>query len=316
METSALVGVVLVNWNSEEYTIRCLASLMAAAKVPDHIVVVDNASVNGSVAAIRAVFPLVHIIENRQNYGFTGANNRGISYLLSRSVDYVWILNNDTIVSQNCLQVLCNALEKHDEVAAATCKIYRNDSNEIWFAGSVFYRYSFCVEHRGEGETDRGQYDSVEYLDFLDGCCILVRSAVLREIGLFDEHFFAYHEDVDFSFRLKNSGARLLYVPEASISHFAGASVNKNNWTHDVTSSHLQHFLSRRNKLFIVRRYGNKFNLLICLMMLLFNGVYVSSAMILLRRFKKAGAVWCGIFHGLFDDISNIETSPDVVPYR
>lgn len=316
METSALVGVVLVNWNSEEYTIRCLASLMAAAKMPDHIVVVDNASVNGSVAAIRAAFPQVHIIENHQNYGFTGANNLGISYLLSRNVEYVWILNNDTIVSQNCLQVLCNALEKHDEVAAATCKIYRNDSAELWFAGSVFYKYSFCVDHRGEGETDRGQYDSVEYLDFLDGCCILVRSTVLREIGLFDEHFFAYHEDVDFSFRLRNSGARLLYVPEASISHFAGASVNSNKWTHDVTSSPMQHFLSRRNKLFIVRRYGKTYHLLICLMLLLLNGVYVSSAMLLLRRFKKAGAVWCGIFHGLLDDISRIKTSPDGVPYR
>jgi len=316
VETGVQVGVVLVNWNSEEYTIRCLASLMAAAKAPDLVVVVDNASVHGSVAAIREAFPLVHIIENRHNYGFTGANNLGISYLLDRNVDYVWILNNDTVVSPNCLQVLCRALESHGEAVAATCKIYRNDSAELWFAGSVFHKYSFCVDHRGEGETDRGQYDSVEYLDFLDGCCILVRSSVLREIGLFDEHFFAYHEDVDFSFRLRHSGARLLYVPEASICHFAGASVKSNKFAHDVTSSPMQHFLSRRNKLFIVRRYGRTYHLLICLMLLLLNGVYVSSAMLLLRRFRKAGAVWCGIFHGLFDDIGRIKTSPDVVPYR
>jgi len=316
VETSTLVGVVLVNWNSADYTIRCLASLVSATRVPDFMVVVDNASAEGSVAAIRDAFPLVHIIENQENYGFTGANNMGISYLLSRNVDYIWILNNDTTVSHNCLQVLWDALEKHDEVAASTCKIYRDDTDELWFAGSIFRKYSFCIDHRGEGETDRGQYDAVEYVDFLDGCCILVRSAVLREIGLFDEHFFAYHEDVDFSFRLRNSGARLLYVPEASISHFAGASVNSNKQACDVTSSPMQHFLARRNRLFIVRRYGKSYHLLMCLMVLLLNGVYISLAMLLLRRFKKVDAVWCGIFHGLFDDISNIDTSPDVVPYR
>lgn len=316
VETSKPVGVVLVNWNSCDYTIRCIASLLAATKTPDIMVVVDNASVDGSIEAIRNSFPQVHIIENPDNYGFTGANNIGIGFLLSRGVEFVWILNNDTIVSRDCLQVLMDAMEKHDEVAASTCKIYRDDTDELWFAGSVFQSYSFCVAHRGEGETDHGQYDAVEFLEFLDGCCILARSAALRDVGLFDEHFFAYHEDVDLSFRLRNSGARLLYVPGCSINHFAGASVRGTKRHLQVATSPMQHFLSRRNKLYIVRRYGKIRHLCGCLLLLLINGVYISAAMFLVGRFKKARAVWSGIFHGLLDDISMIKTRVGVTPFR
>lgn len=314
--SKALVGVVLINWNCGEYTENCIASLLSGSRVPDLIVVVDNASSDGSPTRIKETYPSVQLIVNAANYGFTGANNIGISYLLERGVTYIWILNNDTTVSTNCLEILLDSLETNENAAAATCKIYWHDSKVIWFAGSLFDKITYRVRHRGEGETDYGQYDCAESLDFLDGCCILVRGEILRDIGLFDEHFFAYHEDLDLSFRIRNSGSQLFYVSGGSINHFAGASVKSNKRNCEVTSSPLQHFLSRRNKLFIVRRYGKIHNVLFCLMLLTINGIYITTAMILLGRFNKARAVWSGIFHGLLDDISMIKTSVDVTPYK
>lgn len=312
-----LVGVVLVNWNCADYTIKCIASLLSGAKVPDIIVVVDNASSDDSVVKIRGTFGMVHVIENKENYGFTGANNIGISYLSKRNVEYIWILNNDTTVSHNCLQVLQDALEKNHDVAASTCKIYWQDTKTIWFAGSTFNKITYVVKHRGEGEIDHGQYDHAEQIDFMDGCCILLRSSVLKEIGTFDEHFFAYHEDIDLSFRITGNGGRILYVTDATVNHYAGASFRKNNvGRYGGTSTPLQHFLSIRNKLYIVRRYGRWYNVILCLLTILGASLYASGAMLLLKRYKKIHAIWSGMKCGLFDDISTIETKLQTIPYK
>lgn len=317
IKTSHTVGVVLVNWNSDEYTVACIESLLNGSMVPDVIVVVDNASKSGSVERILEAFPSVHIIRNACNYGFTGANNIGLKYLLANNVAYAWILNNDTIVAYDCLESMISLLNGNDDVAAVTGKIYYYDTdNVLWFAGSKYNKYTFKISHRGQGEIDRGQYDKTEVIDFFDGCSFLVFCAVLREVGLFDEHFFAYNEDIDLSFRIRQKGYKILYMPRAEIKHKVGVSIRENtDQNAGGTSTPLQYYLSMRNRIYILRRYGNIFQKNFGIFTVVFFALYFSIVLILLGRSKKAYAAWTGILNGLTDNISTIDVNANTVPY-
>lgn len=249
------VTVVTLNWNGRDDTLGCLESLSSIVYPAFDVVAVDNASRDDSVAVIRANFPGVTVIENRDNEGFTGGCNVGIRWALERGADYVLLLNNDTVVAPDFLDQLVRAAEAHPEVGIAGPKIFNYDRpQQLWFAGTRT-NYSFgrrlALGHRGWGEVDVGQYDTPTRVGFLSGCAMLVRRKVFTAVGTFDPAFFAYFEDADFCLRAAAAGFALLYVPQSRIWHKAATSAGDSSSYSPVTV-----YLGTRNRLLFMRKHG------------------------------------------------------------
>lgn len=257
------IAIVIVNWNGKKDTLACLASLskFKVKSLKFKVIVVDNGSTDGSVEGIRKKFPLVEVIENNENLGFTGGNNIGIHRALEDGADFVWLLNNDTYVDKNALQALVN--ECTDEhVGVVGSKIYFAPGHEfhkdryntaqlgkvLWYAGGLIDWNNMYASHRGVDEVDCGQYDKIDETAFVTGCSMLVKREVFEKIGLLDEKFFAYLEDLDFCLRAKQAGYKLLYAPKSVVWH-------KNAGSSSVGSQLHQYYMTR-NRLLIGMRYA------------------------------------------------------------
>jgi GT2 family glycosyltransferase len=303
---TARIGVVLVNWNTPDLTCACIAALEKSELKPDCIVVVDNASLDQSADTIAEKYPAVQVIKNKENLGFAGGNNVGVRALLKAGCEYVWILNNDTVPAPDCLKHLLGELLDDISVGATTAKILRESPPEcLWYAGAEVSRWSMTARHRGEGEIDDGRYDQCQDVEFMSGCCMLVRGAVLRRIGLFDELFFAYSEDFDWCLRATATGIRLRYVPTALITHRVSASMDrisrKNG--HGSTSPFVV-YVSARNRFFVIRKHARGLKKLVALSTWLVRLACHGAALVLLGRWEKVGALLRGVREGLRRNIT------------
>ena len=196
----------------------------------------DNASSDGTVEYVKDKFPSVKIIANSENLRFAGGNNVGIKYALERNADYVLLLNNDTEVAPDFLPELVRAAENDKSIGIAGPKIYYYEGNKmIWFAGGKVEFWKGWISHIGIREPDYGQYDFAREVDYITGCCMLVKREVIEKIGKLDESFFIYGEDADWSLRASRAGYSLVYVPSSIIWHKVSASSGGNlswfkNW--------------------------------------------------------------------------------------
>ncbi len=197
---------------------------------------VDNASSDGTVESVRSKFPSVKVITNQANLRFAGGNNVGIDYAMQNGADYVVLLNNDTTVDPAFLSELVQTAESDSRIGMAGPKIYYyNEPERIWFAGGKVEYWKGWVSHIGIREPDNGQYDTPRDVDYLTGCCMLVKREVIERIGKLDESFFIYGEDADWSLRAARAGYRLRFVPSSVIWHKVSASSGGNlswfkNW--------------------------------------------------------------------------------------
>jgi GT2 family glycosyltransferase len=220
----ARVAAVVVNWNGKDYTLECLQSLQKQQEVKIQAIVVDNDSTDGSVISVREQFPDTVIIESGDNLGYAGGNNLGLTYALDQRFEYVFVLNNDTVLAADCAYELVSDLEAHPDAAAAAPKSYYLElPDTIYFAGGKVSRDG-QVFHIGEGSCDGPQYSSAGEAAWLNGCAILFRNSALREIGLFEPEFFLMFEDADWSLRARRAGYRLRFVPGARLWHKASPS--------------------------------------------------------------------------------------------
>jgi hypothetical protein len=223
--TRPLVYIILVNWNGKKDTLECLSSLRKVEYDNTRIVVVDNASTDGSVDAIRSEFSSVEILTNTVNLRFAGGNNAGIRHALEHGAHYVLLLNNDTIVDTMFLDELIRTAERDSGVGMVGAKVlYYSYPQRIWFAGGKIHWWSAWVAHDGIREEDRGQHDTERDVDYITGCCLLARRSVIEQIGMLDEHFFMYGEDVDWGLRAQRAGYRLRVQPKAKIWHKVSSS--------------------------------------------------------------------------------------------
>jgi GT2 family glycosyltransferase len=221
-----LVWIIIVNWNGKVDTLACLSSLRKISYPSRHILVIDNASADGSVEAIRAQFPEVEVLVNERNERFARANNQGMQKALAAGADFVLLLNNDTEVAPDFRDHLISAAEARPEVGMVAPKIYyHHDQQLIWFAGGRINFWTGRVSHRGLRQRDLPpKYDSPEAVDFLTGCVILAKRECLEKIGFLDESYYIYAEDVDWCWRARRAGFVCLYQPAAKIWHKVSAS--------------------------------------------------------------------------------------------
>lgn len=218
------VAIVVPNWNGKKFIGRCLESLKKQS-TSANIVVADNGSSDGSVEYIKANFPKVYVLELDKNYGFAGGVNRGIEHAISQKADFVALFNNDAVADKDWLKRLLNSADNKN-IGIVTGKLMRSDKKHIDSTGE-FYSIWGLPFPRGRNEVDRGQYDEPGEVFAASGGASLYRVKMLKQIGLFDEDFFAYFEDVDISFRAQLAGWKIMYTPGAIAYHRVGATSSK-----------------------------------------------------------------------------------------
>lgn len=212
-----LVVAVVLNWNGFEDTKACIASLASSGIARLECVVVDNASTDDSRHRLEQLLPPGRLVASRVNGGYGAGNNLGIRWALDRGADYVWILNNDTVVSPGAGQMLLDAAESNPGVGAIGCKLVSlYDPSEVQLIGGGVVNWFLGTVRPAKTHVK---------VDYVSGASLFLRSTALRDVGLFDECFFMYFEDVDLSLRMRQMGFELLSVPEALVLHKGGASL-------------------------------------------------------------------------------------------
>ncbi len=254
------VSVIIPNWNGKDLLEPCLESLYRQQFDDFETILVDNGSNDGSVAFVRNNFPQVKIIRFDENRGFSPAVNAGIA--ASNSL-YVALLNNDALVQPLWLKELVGALDANAEVGSVASKIlFFSDPTSVNSAGDEFSWFGVAYQRRLT-RGDVGLFDDPRYVFSACAAAALYRRELFEKIGLFDESFFAYHEDVDLGFRSQLAGYRCLFVPTAIAHH-----------RHRATSSRvpsLWFYLRERNKLFVLIKNLPAKLLFICLPLIVFH---------------------------------------------
>lgn len=218
-------AIVIPNWNGKDVTPECLRSLQRQT-IDRHVIVVDNGSADGSPDYIEEHFPEVELIRLPKNIGFAGGVNCGIKRAMEQNIEFVALLNNDAKADKNWLKNLYEALQENPEVGIATSKLLNWSGKKYDTTGDQYTGWGLPYP-RGRDESINGQYEEVEKVFAATGGASLYRVKMFEQIGLFDEDFFAYYEDVDLSFRAQLAGWQVLYVPTAIAYHHIGATSGK-----------------------------------------------------------------------------------------
>ena len=294
------IAIIIINWNTYQLTFNCLKSLKACTYNNKTIFLVDNGSKDGSGDKIALEFPDINFIKNEINEGFTGANNKALKVILKQNFDYVLLLNNDTEVKPNFLSLL-EARMDSDQNLAATQPLILDfpNKNTIWNAGGSFNSFFCLFKTRCKGMIYNPKLKIDTYTQWISGCCILVKIAVIKKVGLLDNRFFIYFEDADWSIRMTNLGYKLGVVPESIIYHHSSGSNVKNNTSSEGNLSPYSHYLNVRNHIYLIKKHSFLFNNLGSWLYQIFKISSYSIYFILRGRLGKFKMVWRGVLDGV-----------------
>jgi N-acetylglucosaminyl-diphospho-decaprenol L-rhamnosyltransferase len=234
MDDVPALSVVIVGWNVRELLERALASIYASIdeSEPPEVIVVDNASTDGTPAMVEAAFPQVRLIANTVNRGFTGANNQGIA---ASSAQHVLLLNPDTEVIDNALGDLQAYLERHPQVGLVAPRLLNADGTTqssrrrfptlpILFMESTWLEWLLPKRMLQQYYMLDGSDLQVHEVGWVTGAAMLVRRSVIEQVGMLDEAFFMYSEELDWCRRMRDAGWRVVYTPSAEVIHYGGKS--------------------------------------------------------------------------------------------
>ncbi|MDP4086260.1 MAG: glycosyltransferase family 2 protein [Bacillota bacterium] len=233
------LSIIIVNYNTKKLTMECIESVYNATTGINgfEIFLVDNASTDGSVEAIKKAFPNVCFIENDKNVGFSKANNQAIKVSKGR---YILLLNSDTIVVENTLFDMIRFMDSFPDTGASGCKVilptgnldmachrgFPTPSASFYYFLGLDKRYPNNPKYTGY-HLNHLDMNEVHEVDCLVGAFIMVRRKVINEVGLLDETYFMYGEDIDWCYRIKEAGWKIYYNPHVKITHYKGASSRK-----------------------------------------------------------------------------------------
>jgi GT2 family glycosyltransferase len=228
------ISVILVSWNARDYLRDCLTSLRkTAGQLVIEVIVVDNASTDGSPDMVAEEFPEVTLIRSRENLGFAGGNNLGLKHA---SHSYLALINSDVIVHPDCLDHLVSFLESHQEVGLVGPKVLGGDGRlqrtcrrlpNLWNTTCRMLALDSLFSHWplfSGREMRHWSHDNQADVEVLSGCFWMARRNAVEEVGGLDERFFFYAEDVDWCKRFWEKGWKVTFVPQATATHFGGAS--------------------------------------------------------------------------------------------
>ena len=228
MSQYPLVSIVTVNYNQSAATCDMLESLYASGYPNLEVLVVDNASPADTPEVIKEKFPQIIFIQSNKNLGFAGGNNLAIRQARG---DFIYLLNNDTIVPKNHIFLLVNALSISRGTGVVCPKIKLYDDPEIILFAGFTPLSSITVRNKiiGYAEIDRGQYDERKQSAYAHGAAMMLKREVIEKAGLMNEHYFLYYEEIDWSTRIRKAGYSIDYIPDACILHKESLSTGKNS---------------------------------------------------------------------------------------
>lgn len=257
------VTIIIVNWNGIADTVNCLSSIKRLKKnsIDLRTIVVDNGSTNDSVRVLQKKFPWVTTLALKSNLGFTGGNNEGMKEAMKQGAQYIWLLNNDTLLHTDALRLI----EAFDDnkVGIAGSKIYFSPGHEyhaaryqdrdrgkvFWYAGGLVDWKNMYASHEGVDEVDHGQYDKLKQTPFITGCSMMIKRSVIESIGYLDDRYYLYLEDLDYCMRAKIYGFELVYYPYSILWHVnAGSTGGAGNQLHE--------YYITRNRLLVGLKYA------------------------------------------------------------
>lgn len=252
---SPLVHVIILNWNGWGDTVDCVASVKQTAYPNLQIVVVDNASTDGSEAQIRAVHPDITVLQSGANRGYAGGNNVGIRHALASGADFVWILNNDTTVAPDSLSQLVRAAADGGSGIVGSKIYYMAEPQRLWYAGGRIDWRRGIAYNVGADQVDHGQFDGATDSEMASGASMLISRQVFERIGLFDERLFLYFEEADLCCRAHKAGLRIAFAPASRVWH---------NVSHTTgIRSPLWLYYFTRNNIQFVRRHRSPFGFIV-----------------------------------------------------
>jgi GT2 family glycosyltransferase len=253
MNNFPFIYVIVLNYNRRDDTLDCLSSLFRMDYPNFKVLMVDNASSDGTAEAVRREYPQAEVLQNEKNLMYAGGNNAGIKFALEHGADWVLLLNNDTVVDGRLLSRMVDAARSYPEAGVLGPMIYYYPPKSggggeggaggseargagggeskvwhpaqpgqpkiIWYAGGIVKLWMGLTAHRGLRETDTGRYGTVEATDYVTGCAMLISRKCLDKVGLLDTSYGMYAEDADFSLRARNAGFKLLFVPKGKVWH-------------------------------------------------------------------------------------------------
>jgi GT2 family glycosyltransferase len=253
---SPSVAIIVVNWNGYEFTKACMVSLSKVLYPNFKVILVDNASTDVQDKNLKDNFKEVIYLQNTENLGFTGGNNRGIKYAIENNFEYIMLLNNDTEVEADFLDMLIDKISILPQVGAIQPKmLFMHDKSRIWNAGGIYFSLLGWPKTIGENVKDKARYNKPKEVDWITGCCFLVKASVVKRVGMLNERYFIYFEDVDWSFRIKSSGYKLYYEPAAVIYHHAGMSNKRKSKGKEGYLSPFVHYLNIRNNIWLLKQH-------------------------------------------------------------
>jgi GT2 family glycosyltransferase len=266
--------------------VETVQALLTSDYALHEIIVVDDASTDGSAEKVGQAFPGVTIVLNTTNVGFARSSNLGISRAIEHDAGYIFLLNNDAVVGPDTLSRLVAAIAAHDKIGAVMPKVYFYDKPQlIQSTGLGINRNSGATRHIGWRQEDKSQYDRPEEREGLHGCAILFRREAWARVGPFWEPYFAYFEETDWCVRARDMGYRLLFVPEAKAWHHGGASFDH------ASPGYL--YLFFRNRLFFIRRNHQDRKWVGCIAPLLIEYARTIGRFLLKRRQPGHAAAIC-----------------------
>lgn len=249
------VAVIILNYNGTADTLECLRSLAACTYLTRMTVVVDNASEDGDTLGhiLQSEFPGVHYFPRKDNDGFAGGNNDGIRYALERECDYVLLLNNDTTVAPDFIEKMIAGAQSDHYVGIVGAKIYFHEEPDvIWYNGADF-SWIDGGRHFQYGARDATpQEQAIMPTPFVTGCAMLISKAVIEKIGLLEESFFMYYEDIDYCLRAKRAGFMCVVAQGAHVWHKISRSAKS-------MGTPRMHYYHVRNALLLTSRNASRF---------------------------------------------------------
>lgn len=294
------VAVVILNWNGGDDILACLASVFDSTHSALEVIIIDNGSIDGSSDEIRARFPQAHFICNPENLGFAKGSNQGMEWALDRGIEYVLLLNGDARLHSNAVHELLAVASQEEDAVVACPKMYLGSSDarvqRLWFAHGTVKLWAGLFQNPAFNQVDAPQWSTPKDMEYASGCCMLIPARILREVGMFDESFFAYCEDIDLSLRIREMGFRLRYVPTAHLWH---GSLRPTNRTRTAT----YRYLATRNNLWVVRKHGSRLETLTCFCILPLRSLFRIGRMVVAAPWNSIAAEVRGINDGLASQI-------------
>lgn len=292
------VVIIILNWNGKEDTIECLESLKHITYPNYEILLVDNGSIDGSVECFRELYPGLEIIETGENLGFAEGNNVGIRRAMDEGVDYVLLLNNDTVVDPEFLGELVTVAESDPKIGIVGPKIYYYDhkgrKDVVWFAGGIINQWTGGATHEGDNKLDSQNFSKPKEIGYVTGCAMLIKRDVIISVGMLNPIFFTYYEDVELCFRSRVGGWNINYSPSSRVWHKISQSSKGMFSTHTI-------YHTTRNRIWFVKMHYSKINYLIFILFLLtFNQVTKVVKLVFVKRdYLALKNYYKGIYDGL-----------------